>query len=473
MAGASGSRGRRERVILMTRQKELLTKILCAILASLFSLVGHAATRTRTQQAIENVGVVADEEPGGTLATFRTYFVDSDTIYMKAETLQGALERRPEFAAWGLQATSDRRKADVIIEVTLPFLTWEWNYKIKQGTSSTVLAAGKVKALTEGIAAPQLAAEMAGRIKVVRALPQTHKEFAGSLKPDGESGPALPNKEWKVEFVSGPPNMKPGRGTLTTSQEKMVCRTRDGASVTILAKDVVAVEHVSEKNHMGWADLWDLANPKSEVFGQTLGESAIFLPGALVAGVFVEAWPAEQFVKVDWKENDVLQNVVLKASDSKALLKEMSIIRQETEIDISAEARLVREALANPDRQSWLITIDQPVWVGWKVLSVGTYEVVCIPRQNNFGAVYFFSAKQDSKPAGAGERKTVPEAHALVQVETRVGGSDSASESAGFANARYTKENGMARFSEISKGDRVWLFTLAPLRLEPVPEHED
>jgi len=455
----------------MIRANSLMAEILCGALATLLSLTGNAANRARTQEPTERAGVVADE-PGRTLATFRTYFVNSDTIYMKAETLQGALEQRPEFAAWGVQATSDRQKADVIIEVTLPFLTWEWNYKIKRGTGSTVLATGKVKALTEGIAAPQLAAEMAGRIKLARALPQAREESASPM-PDRKSEPALPNREWKVEFVSGPTNLNAGKGTLTTSHDRMLCRAADGPTLTILAKDVVAVEHVSEKNHMEWADVWEAANPKSEVFVQTLGQSVILIPFALVGGVIVEAWPAEQFIKVDWRENDVLQNVVLKTGDFKALLKELAMISNGTEVDVAAEARLVRQALTKPDRESWLIQIKQAVWVGWKYLPAGTYEVVCIPREGHFGAVYFIASTADSTPAGPSDatRKAQPEAHAVVQVETREGESAaSASENTRFANVQYKTENGMPRITEISKGDRVWLFTLAPLRLEPVPE---
>ena len=442
---------------------------------SLFLLSGNTIAQATTQAPAERASVAADQEPGRALRTFRTYFVKSGTIYMKAETLKEALERRPEFAAWGVRAVGDLQKADVIIEVTLPFLTWEWNYKMTQSSGGAALVTGKVKALTEDITAPQLAAQMAERIKVVRVLPESTEQTAVKPAVDGNSEAASPNKEWKVEFLSGPSHVRQGKGTLTISQDGIICQTRDGASFTILAKDLVAVEHNTEKNHVNWADIWEAANPGSEMFIGTLGTSLIALPVGLVGGVIVEAWPAEQLVRIDWRENGVLENLTLKVSDYKALLKEITLITHKVEIDISAEAKLVHEALTRPDRQSWFIRLDRQAWVGWKPLSAGEYELVFMSREYKSGAVYFVLST-DSTPGGIAWPNTArPVAHAVVQVEDRAcaPGQNSTSKQTMFANVQYKVENGMPRISEISKEDRVWLFTFAPLKLEPVPEAKD
>ena len=57
---------------------------------------------------------------------------------------------------------------------------------------------------------------------------------------------------------------------------------------------------------------------------------------------------------------------------------------------------------------------------------------------------------------------------AVVQVETRAGSSaqTSTGEQAPFASVQYRVENGISRITEISKGDRTWQFTPAPLTIE-------
>src|SRR5215470_501630 len=93
------------------------------------------------------------------LNSFSTFCVKSHTIYLHEALMQETLQERPEFAAWSLKAsTSDA--ADVIIEIRLPFLTWEWNYNVIQRTTGAVLSSGKVKALEEHQAAPLLASEI-------------------------------------------------------------------------------------------------------------------------------------------------------------------------------------------------------------------------------------------------------------------------------------------------------------------------
>ena len=332
--------------------KSTTQSILCWALLSLVICAGTDG-KTKTQTPTEQASSTQAEGSGDVLKTFRTYFVKSDTIYMKAGTLQRALEGRADFATWGLQAVNESKNADVIIEVQLPFLTWEWKYRMIQVPAGAVLATGKVKALTEDIAAPQLAAQIAERLNEVRGKPSNAKQEMDSLTVDREREAALPSKEWRVDYISGITDTELGKGTLTTNRDRITCRTRNGSSFTILAKDVVAVTHDSQKTHMDWPSVWDAANPMGETMASTLGTSLIMIPIALVGGAILETLPAEQFVRIDWREAGVLEHVVFQTGNYKALLKEMRAITHTKEIDISAEAELIREELAKPDRQSW------------------------------------------------------------------------------------------------------------------------
>lgn len=105
------------------------------------------------------------------LRNFRTLFVESHTIYLKGNQLQDALYVRPEFRDWGIRIVDDRSAADVYVNVTRPFLTFDWNYEIIDLKGNAVIAKGKVIAWDGPIAAPQLAAEIVKQIRAARPLP--------------------------------------------------------------------------------------------------------------------------------------------------------------------------------------------------------------------------------------------------------------------------------------------------------------
>src|SRR5262249_20937110 len=146
---------------------------------------------------------------------------------------------------------------------------------------------------------------------------------------------------------SGLRDAKLGKGTLTTRRDRITCRIRDGSAFTILGKDVVAVAHDSQKNHMDWLVVWELVNPKGEALLPSFGTSLITIPIAVVGGAIVETLPAEQFVRIDWRENGIVEHVVLQTNKHKALLRELARIRNENGIDISAESERIRRELAN------------------------------------------------------------------------------------------------------------------------------
>jgi hypothetical protein len=132
------------------------------------------------------------------LRSFQSYAVDSKTVFMHADVLQRALEDRPEFKRWKLAPRSPSQKADVSIEISLPPLSWEWNYRLFESASGNLLAAGKVRALEEHVASKLLAAEIAKQIEAVRGIPEESVDDASSVTSQTAS-----EQQWRVKGGSG------------------------------------------------------------------------------------------------------------------------------------------------------------------------------------------------------------------------------------------------------------------------------
>ncbi len=110
-------------------------------------------------------------DPAELLQTCRTIFVESHTIWMKGNLLQDALYVRPELREWGIRITDDRSAADLYIDITRPFLTYDWVYKMVNTRTGAVVGTGKVLAIDGSAAAQRLAVDIVGRIRNVRPLP--------------------------------------------------------------------------------------------------------------------------------------------------------------------------------------------------------------------------------------------------------------------------------------------------------------
>jgi trypsin-like peptidase len=115
-------------------------------------------------------------DPVTALRTCKSIFVESHTIYLKGNHLQDALYTRPELREWGIRIADDRQGADIYIDVTRPFLTFDWVYKMMDNRTGAVLASGKVVAWDGPIAAPQLASEIVKHIRAARPLPSAEKQ---------------------------------------------------------------------------------------------------------------------------------------------------------------------------------------------------------------------------------------------------------------------------------------------------------
>src|SRR5713226_9491056 len=107
------------------------------------------------------------------LRSARSIFVESHTIWMKGNLLQDALYTRPEMREWGIRIVDDRNGADIYIDVTRPFLTYDWIFKMINPKTGMVLGTGKVTAIDGPAAAQRLAIDIVNQIRSVRPVPAT------------------------------------------------------------------------------------------------------------------------------------------------------------------------------------------------------------------------------------------------------------------------------------------------------------
>lgn len=110
-------------------------------------------------------------DPDEIVRTARSIFVESHTIWMKGNLLQDALYVRPEIREWGIRIVDERNDADIYIDVTRPWLTYDWIFKMISPKTGMVVGEGKVRAIDGPTAAPRLAIDIVNRIRSVRAAP--------------------------------------------------------------------------------------------------------------------------------------------------------------------------------------------------------------------------------------------------------------------------------------------------------------
>ncbi len=125
-------------------------------------------TRASADRGMELRGPAND--PDAILRSARSIFVESHTIWMKGNLLQDALYVRPEMREWGVRIVDDRNEADIYIDITRPFLTYDWIFKMICPKTGMVLGTGKVTAIDGPAAAQRLAIDIVNRIRSARPL---------------------------------------------------------------------------------------------------------------------------------------------------------------------------------------------------------------------------------------------------------------------------------------------------------------
>jgi hypothetical protein len=105
----------------------------------------------------------------------RSYFVDSDTFYMKREALESSLLGQAEFKAWDLQITNRKDLADMIVHVKRVPFSNHFSYTVTDRETDTIVMAGKVDSLA-GTVYGRIAKEIVDKMVRLRGNPLKPKE---------------------------------------------------------------------------------------------------------------------------------------------------------------------------------------------------------------------------------------------------------------------------------------------------------
>ena len=87
-------------------------------------------------------------DPLAILRNFRTIFVDSETIYLKADLMTSAIYNNKEFLAWGISTVGRRDLADVALHIGRVVGTEDYTWDLRHVNTSITLQSGKIRAST-------------------------------------------------------------------------------------------------------------------------------------------------------------------------------------------------------------------------------------------------------------------------------------------------------------------------------------
>src|SRR5579859_312448 len=107
------------------------------------------------------------------VARARSYYVDSDSFYMKREALESSLLGQAEFKAWQLQVTNRADLADMIVHVKRVPFSNHFSYTVRDRATDTIVMAGKVDSLS-GTVYGLIAKEIVEKMVALRGDPLPH-----------------------------------------------------------------------------------------------------------------------------------------------------------------------------------------------------------------------------------------------------------------------------------------------------------
>jgi len=404
--------------------------------------------------ASEQAPVPAKTDPEDALRSFKSYYIKSDTIYLHREMLQTELQKRREFSAWELTPAEDLKAADVLITITLPFLTWEWNYRMVHQPSGTEVGMGKVSAAVEKTAAPQLAAMIVERIRSARPLPASFQNTQSTpqvlLSPLAEKG-----KSWDVRYIWG--SVLPHQDTpvtLTLNRERMTVRNSKTLMFSAPVLNLSAFDSRTEVHRAteDWEEAWD--KMPEATLALFIFALPVFWAGE---GIAAPIKSTDHFVRMYWIEDGATKSAEfrVRTRDTKSLFAELNkVIRTPVEdLQQLSQARL--KLIAEQFDASPIVELDRQVNVGWRTIAPGAYRLVVVPREQNLAEVYFFPA---SFQGGSFNARDVA-ALAVVELERR----KTALEDPSARYVIYREQNGIAMPNQIGTSDLILHFTPVPL----------
>jgi hypothetical protein len=113
----------------------------------------------------------------------RSFFVQTDTFYMKREALESSLLGQAEFKAWDLQITARQDLADMLVRVKRVPFSNHFSYTVTDRGTDTIVMAGKVDSL-RGTVYGRIAKEIVEKMARLRGNP------LASPKPDEQPAPS-------------------------------------------------------------------------------------------------------------------------------------------------------------------------------------------------------------------------------------------------------------------------------------------
>lgn len=106
--------------------------------------------------------------PPEILKTAKTVYVDSDTSFFKSEQLVNKLMKRKEVKDWGWTFVSERKLADLIIDIDHEIFTYKFTFRMSSQRHGVIIATGGVIILDGNVGAGKMANEVIKRVNAVR-----------------------------------------------------------------------------------------------------------------------------------------------------------------------------------------------------------------------------------------------------------------------------------------------------------------
>jgi mono/diheme cytochrome c family protein len=151
----------------LARELQLGDHVASLIILPRRGAAGAASSRGPAGQPTRAGAISADL--ASLMRSARTIFIESNTVFLKAEKLAGELQKRPEFRALGLAVVTEPKLADIHVELDRPPFTFTYAFTATSPETSLLLTSGEVIAWDGKLAAPKIAKEILKRIGAARA----------------------------------------------------------------------------------------------------------------------------------------------------------------------------------------------------------------------------------------------------------------------------------------------------------------
>jgi S1-C subfamily serine protease len=105
--------------------------------------------------------------PKEILKTAKTVYVDSDTSFFKSEQLVNELMKRKEVKNWGWTFVSDRKLADLIIDIDHEIFTYKFTFQLKSQRHGIIITTGGVIIFDGNLGSDKMANDVIKRVNAV------------------------------------------------------------------------------------------------------------------------------------------------------------------------------------------------------------------------------------------------------------------------------------------------------------------